>query len=532
MPWHALIDSLILSVHAALVPEGTEGTVLMFGGDEHNPRQGGTDEVPATAANINRTALYDVASRQVIRTTSPTTDVFCSGHAFMGDGRLLVAGGTESWGGLDAGGEGGGHVHQHGNFGGHQGCWRYNHDQNTWSRAAPLNFDLVQHRGGGRWYPSLLTLPSGDVVAFGGHPSRRSQNWHHNDIPERYSPESNRWSWYPNAISFEHPTLPGNWYPRITLIPGGRIFITTRHNNRCRFFDPDSGDLVGPVIAGPPSPYDVGWDYSVIMLPLVPGDGYRARVMAVNGAQPVKIELNLAPDAPTPSWENAGTRRGSAAEKTRNFACPVYLPTGQILVSGGINGGSADADAVREPEIYTPDINWTTRTYGPAPGAWQTLQEPAQVARNYHTVALLLPDGSVFTASSSKDAASGDPNVVGQKNIEIFFPPYFNNPGRPALTAAPASLTYDDREFPVSTGSAAQAAAIRKVALIRCGSVTHAADFDQRYVALGFTHRAGTPDLTVEFPGDASILPPGNYMLWVVDENDLPCGQARFVQLR
>jgi hypothetical protein len=77
----------------------------------------------------------------------------------------------------------------------------------------------------------------------------------------------------------------GNWYPRVTLVRGGRIFITTRHNGQCRFFDPASGDLVGPALPAPPSPYHAGWDYSVVLLPLVPGDGYRARVLAVNGAQ-------------------------------------------------------------------------------------------------------------------------------------------------------------------------------------------------------------------------------------------------------
>ena len=42
MPWHpTLINSQILSVHAALVPVGSKGTVLMFGGDEHNEAKAG-----------------------------------------------------------------------------------------------------------------------------------------------------------------------------------------------------------------------------------------------------------------------------------------------------------------------------------------------------------------------------------------------------------------------------------------------------------------------------------------------------------
>jgi hypothetical protein len=103
MPWYPkLINAEILSVHAAIVPVGSKATVLMFGGDEHNPAQSGTDTMPADPANVDRTALYDVASMTVTRTTSPTTDVFGAGHAFMGDGRLLVVGGTESWGGPES----------------------------------------------------------------------------------------------------------------------------------------------------------------------------------------------------------------------------------------------------------------------------------------------------------------------------------------------------------------------------------------------------------------------------------------------
>jgi hypothetical protein len=68
MPWQSPVaDSLILSVHASLVPLGSRGTVLMFGGDEHNENQGGHEGSPADPAEVNRTAVYDVATRGVRR---------------------------------------------------------------------------------------------------------------------------------------------------------------------------------------------------------------------------------------------------------------------------------------------------------------------------------------------------------------------------------------------------------------------------------------------------------------------------------
>lgn len=171
MPWHpTLINSQILSVHAALLPVGTKGKVIMLGGSEHNELQGGMDGTPALPANVDRTAIYDVdAGADAVRVSSPTTDVFCAGHAFIGDGRLLIGGGTESWGAAPAGpagGPGGGHGHRHGNFGGHQAYWLYNYVRGDWTRAADFNFEVGAGKGGGRWYPSLITLPSGDLVAF------------------------------------------------------------------------------------------------------------------------------------------------------------------------------------------------------------------------------------------------------------------------------------------------------------------------------------------------------------------------------
>jgi len=532
MSWSSLINSQILSVHAALLPTGNKGRVLMLGGSEHNPDQGGTDEMPALPEDVDRAALYDIETQEVFRIPSPDTDVFCCGHAFLSNGLLVIAGGTEAWKGDNPGGpDDGGHVHVHGNFGGHVASWVYDHNQNQWSRVADLTFAEVSGLGvgGGRWYPSLLTLPSGDVIAFGGHPSRRSHHWHENDIPERYSPRANTWTRYLTAIPFEHPVLPGNWYPRLSLIRGGWLFFTSIHNGECRFFDPVADSFVGPAIAPPPQEYQVGWDYSVILLPLLPGDEYRARVMAVNGVQPSMLELNLDPAAPIPAWIDAGVRQGSAAGKLRKFSCPVYLPTGQICVTGGIDGNN-DLDAIKVPEIYTPDIDWFSLTYLGGAGSWETIEEPAQVARNYHSVSLLLPDGSVFTASSSKNGDAGDPDVVGEKTIELFYPPYFDNPNRSRLLGAPPVLGYSGRDFDIETESAEQAAMIRKVVLIRGGSVTHAADFDHRYVALSFSNAPGTAIIGVTYPNDPSVLPPGSYMLWIVDQNDLPCQQAMFIR--
>jgi hypothetical protein len=157
-------------------------------------------------------------------------------------------------------------------------------------------------------------------------------------------------------------------------------------------------------------------------------------------------------------------------------------------------------------------------------GSWQTIAEPAAVTRNYHSTALLLPDGRVWTSGSSRGGLPGDPTITGRLNYEIFTPPYPAG-ARPRLTAAPGFAAYG-QFFEIRSDRAEQ---IRRVALVRCGSVTHAFDSDQRYVALRFQRAEGDRIICQAPP--RGLTPPGVYMLFVVDDQGRPCERARFVRV-
>ena len=66
---------------------------------------------------------------------------------------------------------------------------------------------------------------------------------------------------------------------------------------------------------------------------------------------------------------------------------------------------------------------------------------------------------------------------------------------------------------------------VKRVVLIRPGTVTHAFDSSQRFVELNFTsvnmQSANHKSLTVVKPTPAEA-PPGFYMLFVVDDRDSP----------
>ena len=102
--WAVLAASAeVLAVHAALLPTGQ---VLYFSGDE-------TDKNMHDAQQYDHTRLFLPDTDSVITCGSPTTDVFCCGHAVLADGRLLIAGGIQDGNVEDFFFSGGSGIHKH-----------------------------------------------------------------------------------------------------------------------------------------------------------------------------------------------------------------------------------------------------------------------------------------------------------------------------------------------------------------------------------------------------------------------------------
>jgi hypothetical protein len=120
----------------------------------------------------------------------PDCDTWCGGHTFLADGRLIWAGGhSDRLGGVTG-------VKFAGIF-----------DGNDWQPIPWMTY--------ARWYPTLVTLPGGDVVAVSGNidPSTRAK------IPERYNVATNTWVALTGASS-------DTWlYPRMFVEPkNGWVF--------------------------------------------------------------------------------------------------------------------------------------------------------------------------------------------------------------------------------------------------------------------------------------------------------------------
>jgi hypothetical protein len=551
-PWEiALDDAEILAVHAALVPHGHAGQVLFMGGSEHNPSQ---------ADEFLNTRIYDVFDNRLININSPEADVFCCEHAFLPDGRLLIAGGTDSWIHTE-------HAHEdaHGqprtHWSGTRACAIYDLD-GTWTSSAPLLPEPGHPtRGGGRWYPTLLTLGDGDVLAVGGHPLVSDTEPDDNDsrhgawLPERYNLATDTWTyqlghWLYVQWSNVGPTDPETleegevlvelpegqergttnsylYYPRLFLLPDGRVFMASTNEGVCGWYDTNTG-LVDDMTIEPP---DHGSDFretnhTAVLLPLLPGDDYQAHVLFFGMQGPRRITLDTSAGA-APEWQVTTERDWPGAPPLRRHGVATLLPTGDVIFTGGIDNDEVsslpDTDATLAAEIYHPGVNWEENQIDFAEEAWTTTPE-ASVPRNYHSVALLLPNGRVLTAGSNINGGQGG-DAAKEFRVEVYTPEYFYDLTRPEITAAPSSLSYGE-SFSIETTRANQ---IQRVALTRCGSVTHAWDGDQRYVGLEFT--SNETSLNVTSPPHGNIAPPGPYMLWVIDNDNRPCRLAPFVVL-
>ena len=162
----------------------------------------------------------------------------------------------------------------------------------------------------------------------------------------------------------------------------------------------------------------------------------------------------------------------------------TVLADGTVLATGGNSSGASLVDL--NNGVYTAE------QWNPATGQWRMLAS-MQVTRQYHSTALLLPDGRVL---SSGGGICGDCDASGYlaKNAEVFSPPYlFKNDGS-GLAGSPApdhlgagTVSYN-APFSITTPSAGS---ISKVALVRLGAVTHSVNMEQRYVPLGFTGSGG-----------------------------------------
>lgn len=511
----------ILAVHAALLHTGK---ILYFGGDQH------TSSLNANG-DVDHTRLFDCDSFAIdpIGGLPASADLFCAGHCQLADGRVLVGGGTHKWRpGSDE------DPHGHGglsHFIGSRESWVFEANgpapaDHRWRRTGelvtqrPTDPDLNTtdiSRTGGKWYPTLVTLPDGRAIAVSGH-SREFDSRHNNDTLERFDPATDSWNYVgPDDVSII-PRSVGRTreYPRLTVLPGGTV-LSSSELAAGKLHSWTIGDDANTwvEITSPRSGYGGNPLYQTsVLLPLRPESEYRARVLMAG-----KTAAWVLDPAASTKW-TATTRVLSAhpdasdMNPERNNLDAVILPTGEVLVEGGAKDIFNDATGVKKAEMFDPEV-------GGDSGTWRVLPA-AEETRNYHSVALLMPNGAVWVAGSNVNSGTG----LGNRNltIEIFEPWYFCHT-RPRISSAPSSVCVGD-DFEVWTPDGDE---VKQVVLVRAGSCTHNFNPDQRLIECSF-EQVNPTVLQVQAPPDASIAPPGYYLLFVLTADRVP-SKGQFIKV-
>jgi YVTN family beta-propeller protein len=451
--WSAVIPwTPHIPVSAAALPDGR---VLTFASNQRTTFPAGPEFTYA--------ATWNPATGQFVEYNHPSHDMFCGALVTLPDGRVLVNGGRNT-------------TVRSSIF-----DWRVN----TWTRTPDMNDP--------RWYNTSVALPSGRVwTVSGSGGSGTAERW---DAASGWSRLTGI-NW--NTVTSE-PGYITIWHPFLLLAPDGRL-IHFGPTDTMHWVSPDGSGAMsntGTTVPGSHYPKEGSWVMYNEGRILVAGGG--ANTTANPSDTTTGTSSTLAYTVDVRSGTPVVTLTASMTF-ARQFANGVVLPNGEVMIMGGNTSGLKFNDT---GSIFTPEI------WNPPTGQWRVSAD-ASVPRNYHSLALLLPDGRVLSGGGGLGGNSAD-----HRDVQLFTPPnLFNADGslatRPVLNTAPPSIGVGTR-FVVS-GSPG----LRKFSFIKMSAITHSVNTDLRYLSLPFTETsAGNYELTAH--ASLNVMTPGYWMLFALD---------------
>jgi Domain of unknown function (DUF1929) len=358
-----------------------------------------------------------------------------------------------------------------------------------------------------RWYPTLVPLRDGQVMAVSGLDDVGQITGGHSEI---FDPRTRTWSKGPTRY---FPT-----YPALFLTRGGKLFFS---GSTAGYGPADRGRVPGMwnprrntfvPVKGLRDPRLTETSASVLLPP-----AQRQRVMILGGGGAGESPRSTARTAVADlSADRPRFRRGPDLPADTRYLSAVLLPNDTVLATGGSSDyRGRGASDVRQARFYDPRAN----SFLPA-------ADPT-VGRGYHSSALLLPDGRVATFGSDPQFSDRKNTVPGrfEQRVEVYSPPYLFHGERPAISGGPREV----RQGGTARFRVRHAADVTEMRLMRPSAVTHSTDVQQRSVRLPLTHRPGS--VRVSVPRDASLVPRGWYMLFAVDKAGTP-SRARWVHVR
>lgn len=523
----------VLPLHAALL---ADGRVLSYGQNTLGKHEFLYDIWQPPKGDFNGA---EDPSRHTVLPTGITTHLFCSSQILIpSTGQLLISGG-DIWNDLN-----GAQPETTGasNKGNNEANLFTPGPLSGASRGGTMARNAAGGMYEGRWYATPTTLPNGEMYIQGGTDGTAVYG---GGIPVTATRAEIR-----NPVTGAFRVLTGfstvdlqNNYPRNWIAPDGRIFGWD-HQQMYRIDWRGIGSRT--TLADTGIPWHNGWattstsvmfrpgrilqvggvEADVVNDPLASKDGLQTHIVDINAWTPGSA-LSTAPPAIT---------RGPDISQRRQWANATVLPDGKVVLMGG-----SERNVLEDPannyanrgkdslfvEIFDPDADGGR-------GSW-TVGPSQKRFRLYHSIALLLPNGTVLSA------AGGWPGPRDFFDGEIYYPPYLfdadgNLATRPALAGvreAGKPLLGSDVPHPVDATKwleleTPDAEDIRRITIVKTGSVTHSFNFEQRFLELGNVDDGDKPilregsRLRVKLPANPYETPPGYYMAFAINSKGVP----------
>ncbi|KAN0083644.1 copper radical oxidase [Elaphomyces granulatus] len=469
--WESTIQFPLVPVAATVQPPNFEtGKLLVWSADEN------LDFSPNGTMTL--TATYDLATENVSALTVSNTnhDMFCPGISKDFNGRVVVTGGNAA-----------------------ARTSIYDPNSNTWISAPNMTIP--------RGYQSSTIVSDGQIFTIGGSWSGDMGGKN----GEIYNPASNTWSllpgcpvapmltadvagvyradnhgwlfgWKEGSVFQAGPSKAMNWYG--TSGNGSTQPAGTRGN--------DSDAMCGVAVM---------YDAVAGKILAAGGSPSYENVSATTNAHIITID-DLFTDATTeeinPMWE------------PRAFANAVVLPDGKVFITGGQSYPVpfSDDNSSMVPELWDPD---TTKFV-------QMARLPTP--RNYHSVALLMPDATVFNGGGGLCGSDCNTNHL---DGQFFHPPYlFEDDGvtraqRPTISSVSCQSPKVSETIIITVTDIDETCKEDPdFSLIRIGTSTHTVDTDQRRVPLCPEDSDSDGNYILPLPTDPGVLMPGYWYLFAI----------------
>jgi hypothetical protein len=443
-------------IHVAMT---RSGKVLMVAGSGNNRQD--------AELHVYKAWIYDPVKPGTcpVEIPLPATDLFCSGHTHLPDGRILFYGGTAKYG--------------------EPTSTPGSPDYFTGTRTAyafddtTMTFETLPIMNAARWYGQGAADADGNVVVVSG----LDENSRFTPVNERFNAATNTWTMLP-VPSWAFPMYAG-----MVLLPNGQFaytgtYFATRNGRQPMMWNPANNAYVGIPGLYAPDCRDQG--STVVVYP---------KAYVISGACPnrgITGTVGVMDMSKSPLRFTSAPYLGYGAQ----HLCATGMPDQSVFVSGGSDHNTAP--------------RYEARRLGKDATAWTTLARPT-VARGYHSTCLPLLDGRVLTMGTNWS----DGRV--ETRLEVYNP-WYTQPG----LVRPRIASLDRTTVPIggTINATYQVATIKKATLISLPSSTHSAP-EGRTVPLTAV-ATGAGKVAVKFPSSGVYTPPGYYLMSLVDWRGAP----------